>query len=443
MDDDLKMSSRIRSSCGRRPVRSWRPSWFEPISPYYQGPYQVAVVLGREAGEERGGLIELGGIAGKALGALRKQGASRSTSARSSFLASLSFRRRIRCAVDRRGAGGREGAKPAKKVKTARERRAGGKGTRLFREGEDHLAADLVLVVPEAGVDRVEWAKQLVGNAVRSPHTRQAYLYALEQFFQWAAGRAISRESVQGYVTWLGEMKFSPSTINQRLAAIRKLATEAQRCGYVDSETAQAIVTVAGVSQKGRRLGRWLAWEEARTLLQAPNPHSIRGMRDRALLAVLVTCALRRGELSRMNCEHLAMRDGRWVFLDFKGKGNKTRSVAVPLWVKQAIDGWLDTAGIEKGPIFRRVSANGRVGEDALTERAVWQLVREYAAQVGIGELAPHDLRRTAAKLCRAKGGELEQIQFLLGHESILTTERYLGSEQDLKNAVNDALVFE
>jgi site-specific recombinase XerD len=231
---------------------------------------------------------------------------------------------------------------------------------------------------------------------VRSPHTRQAYEYALEQFFVWAAGRAISRQSVQGYGTWLGEMKFSPSTINQRLAAIRKLASEAQRCGYVDSETAQAIVTVAGVSQKGRRLGRWLAWEEARTLLQAPNPHSIRGMRDRALLGVLVTCALRRGELSRMNCEHLAMRDGRWVFLDFLGKGNKTRSVAVPLWVKQEIDGWLDVAGIEKGPIFRRVLANGRVGKDALTERAAWQLVREYAQQVGIGTLAPHDLRRYA-----------------------------------------------
>ena len=121
------------------------------------------------------------------------------------------------------------------------------------------MATDLVLVVPEAGVDRVEWAKQRVGNAVRSPHTRQAYHYALEQFFQWGAGRAISRASVQGFVTWLGEMKFAPSTINQRLAAIRKLATEAQRCGYVDSETAQAIITVAGVSQKGRRLGRWLA----------------------------------------------------------------------------------------------------------------------------------------------------------------------------------------
>jgi integrase len=96
--------------------------------------------------------------------------------------------------------------------------------------------------------------------------------------------------------------------------------------------------------------------------------------------------------------------------------------VAVPLWVKQEIDGWLDAAGIEKGPIFRRVLANGRGGKDASTDRAVWQLVREYAAQIGIGELAPYALRRTAAKLCRAKGGELEQIQFLLGHESILTT---------------------
>ena len=148
-----------------------------------------------------------------------------------------------------------------------------------------------------------------------------------------------------------------------------------------------------------------------------------------------------------MNCEHLVVRDGRCVF-GFPGEGEQDAiggGAAVPLWVKQGIDGWLDVAGIEKGRKDRSSGAlaNGRVGKNALTERAVWQLVREYAAQIGIGELAPHDLRRTAAKLCRAKGGELEQIQFLLGHESILTTERYLGSEQDLKNAVNDALVFE
>src|SRR5580693_6997261 len=78
---------------------------------------------------------------------------------------------------------------PVNEIRNATAPPSGGKGTRLLGEGEDQLAADLVLVVPEAGVDRVEWAKHLVHNAVRSPHTQQAYEYALEQFFQWAAGR--------------------------------------------------------------------------------------------------------------------------------------------------------------------------------------------------------------------------------------------------------------
>ena len=86
------------------------------------------------------------------------------------------------------------------------------------------------------------------------------------------------------------------------------------------------------------------------------------------------------------------MRDGRWVFLDFLGKGNKTRSVAVPLWVKQEIDGWLEVAGIEKGPILRRVLANGRVGKDALTERAVLAAGTRVSATDRNRDLAPHDL---------------------------------------------------
>jgi site-specific recombinase XerD len=259
------------------------------------------------------------------------------------------------------------------------------------------MATELVLVVPEAGVDRVEWAKQLVGYAVRSPHTRQAYHCALEQFFHWAAGRAISRESVQGYVTWLGETKFSPSTINQRLAAIRQLASEAQRCGYVDSETAQAIVTVAGVSQKAQTAGPVAGVGRNPDIVAGAEPaqHSGNARPGAAGSAGDVRAAPRGIVAHELRASGDARRP--LVFLDFLGKGNKTRSVAVPLWVKQEIDEWLDVAGIEKGPIFRRVLASGRVGKDALTERAVWQLVREYAAQIGIGELAPHDLRRTAA----------------------------------------------
>jgi integrase len=71
---------------------------------------------------------------------------------------------------------------------------------------------------------------------------------------------------------------------------------------------------------------------------------------------------------------------------------------------------------------------------------AVWKIVLHYAQQVGIERLAPHDLRRTCAKLCRKSGGDLEQIQFLLGHSSIQTTEKYLGGERDIVNAVNDRI---
>ena len=68
----------------------------------------------------------------------------------------------------------------------------------------------------------------------------------------------------------------------------------------------------------------------------------------------------------------------------------------------------------------------------------VWYVVRQCRRRVGLEHIAPHDLRRTCAKLCHSNGGELEQIQFLLGHASVLTTERYLGCKQNLGHPVND-----
>ena len=80
----------------------------------------------------------------------------------------------------------------------------------------------------------------------------------------------------------------------------------------------------------------------------------------------------------------------------------------------------------------------GRAWGEGITEKAVWHIVKESAKTVGIAKLAPHDLRRTCARLCHASGRELEQIQFLLGHVSVLTTERYLGCKQNLEEPVND-----
>src|SRR4029077_14465073 len=109
-------------------------------------------------------------------------------------------------------------------------------------------------------------------------------------------------------------------------------------------------------------------------------------------------------------------------------------------WVMVAMDAWATAAGVADGSVYRPVSRGGQVQCAALSEKVIWQLLQGYAAAAGVAGIAPHDLRRTCAKLCRAAGGELDQIQLLLGHASVQTTERYLGTKQDLVHAPNDGI---
>jgi integrase len=125
---------------------------------------------------------------------------------------------------------------------------------------------------------------------------------------------------------------------------------------------------------------------------------------------------------------------------DLCGKGGRIRTVAVPIWVKQGIEVWMGAANIKKGMVHRPLSKSGKIVGDELGDLAIWSVVEQSSKQIGIEHFGAHDLRRTCAKLCRKNGGDLEQIKFLLGHSSIQTTERYLGSEQEIVIAVNDNL---
>ena len=104
------------------------------------------------------------------------------------------------------------------------------------------------------------------------------------------------------------------------------------------------------------------------------------------MLAVLLGCGLRRGELTRLTVSHLQQRDGHWAIIDLFGKGGHVRTVPVPEWVKAAIDSWLAIAAIETGIIFRCVSKTGSVWGKCLSEKAVWWVVREYAKLAGIDQ---------------------------------------------------------
>jgi site-specific recombinase XerD len=284
-------------------------------------------------------------------------------------------------------------------------------------------------------VSNFEPVIRLVVDSLTSPHSQRAYERALTDFCTWydSQGRpGLKKAIVNQYKAQLVSVGLAPSTINQRLSAIRKLATEAADNGYFDPNLAAGIGRVQGVSNGGR---------QAQALLNAPDPSTLKGLRDRAILAVLLGGALRRAECARLNMEHFQQREGRWVILDLVGKRNKRRTVPIPSWVKVAVDAWTEAAGIETGRVFRPVAKGGRrITGETLTPQAIRNLVKHYARRLGLGELSPHDLRRTWAKLAHKGGAALEQIQLSLGHASIKTTEVYLGIEQDLTCAPCDFL---
>lgn len=285
--------------------------------------------------------------------------------------------------------------------------------------------------------------KKLVLDSVTSHHSRRAYDKALTDFLNWYAASPrwrFSRAIVQEYRVTLEKSGLSASTINVRLAAVRKLALEAADNGLLSNELAVGIARVRGARRQGVRVGNWLSLEQVRDLLAQPDAKSAKGKRDRAMLGILIGCGLRRAELISLRWERIQIREGRWVIVDMLGKGNRVRTIPVPAWVKVLLDEWGAVAGIRVGLVFRAVHKGSRIGEEGLTEKVVWFVVRDHAQKAGLPHISPHDLRRTCAKLCRANGGELEQIQLLLGHASVQTTERYLGTKQNLQDAVNDRI---
>jgi len=209
----------------------------------------------------------------------------------------------------------------------------------------------------------------------------------------------------------------------------------------LSAEDAANLTEIPNIRQKGTRLGNWLTRDQAKELLAVPDRSTVKGKRDYVILALLVGCALRRQELASLEVGSIQLREGRWVLADLEGKGRRIRTVAVPVWVKHGINAWMTAAGIDEGPLLRRIRKGGEVGE-SLSDWAIWSVVEQSAKQIGIERFGAHDLRRTCAKLCRKSGGDLEQIKFLLGHSSIQTTERYLGLEQEIAFAVNDNLGF-
>jgi integrase len=201
----------------------------------------------------------------------------------------------------------------------------------------------------------LDHSKLAVLNSLGSPGSRRVYEFALNQFITWYCSEprlAFNRIVVTRYRLYLESRGLAANTINQQLAAVRRIAHEAADAGLLSPELAAGISRVKGVKQLGFRAGNWLSADECSAVLRHAFGTTLRAKRDYAMLAMLFGCGFRRSELVGLEMEDIQVRQGHWAVVDLIGKGGHIRTVPVPLWAKAALDEWTVAAGISKRKIF-------------------------------------------------------------------------------------------
>lgn len=278
--------------------------------------------------------------------------------------------------------------------------------------------------------------------AALTPHTRTAYKRHLTAFRAYCDGCGWHVPTVDllrplVVEAWLATMRQcgrAPATCKQAKAALCWAARQAKRAGVLDAATLADLRDVAVTGGGGVRQGRWLDAPALTRLVRAVRGPGLRPVRDRAALALLAGCALRRAELCDLTFAHLDERDGQPLALvNLVGKRQKVRSVAIPEWARPHVARWLAVYREQcdpgaAAPLVCEIAGGGHGTATArpLRPSSIYRILQQASTAAGLPEIAPHDLRRTAAKLMEDGGAGLRDIRDALGHSSVATTEKYL-----------------
>jgi site-specific recombinase XerD len=304
----------------------------------------------------------------------------------------------------------------------------------------DNIVMEYAGTVETEAINRM---KAVVLDSLTSKESKRSYQRAIDRFINWMQverpSTAFNKATVQAFRAYLIARGLASSTVNLYLTALRRLAGEASDNSLMAADLAAGIGRVKGMRREGAHIGNWLTAPEAERFIEAPDVGTLKGRRDKALLAVMIGCGLRRQEVASLMLESVQEREGRSVIVDLLGKGRRRRSIPVPLWAKESLDIWTKAACIHSGRIFRPVNKADRLSGVGMTAQSVFVAVRRYAKPIK-AEIVPHDLRRSFARLAHAGNSPIEQIQLSLGHQSIVTTLAYIGVRQDLRDAPGDHL---
>lgn len=291
-----------------------------------------------------------------------------------------------------------------------------------------------------------------------SPHTRRCYSRWIKQYLETVAGytaRDLTQTNIAVCATalnimnlraWLGQLRsqnLGKQSLGQAKAAAVWLA---QVLGDMDRISLDVAAGLSRVklprAETGQRHGTWLSVEQCRDLLLAAGagPIAPANARNQAIVALLVVCGLRRAEITTLRWRDL-QRQGSSPTLIVHGKGSKRREIKLADVAAKALAAWQLYHPDAENPealLFTRIMKNGRITLQSITDKSVWLIVRDCAVSAGLGQIAPHDLRRSFARGAYEAGASMELVRQSLGHSNIATTERYVNSVLELNNAATD-----
>lgn len=291
--------------------------------------------------------------------------------------------------------------------------------------GEDFLLA------PAGGEGPVSPARAylLSLNSPRSRQTMASFLSIVSSMLGAASldtcsWGSLRRHHVMALTELLRDTGRATATVNTYLSALKGVAKEAWMLKLMDVESFQHIRAVRNL--RGSRLprGRALPSEEIRALFGAcETDDSSIGIRDAAMLAVILGCGLRRSEAVGLDLRDVVTQERALRVL---GKGNKERLAYMPAGTWQRLQRWIDEVrGESSGPLFTRIRRFDTLTNDRMTDQAVYHILQVRQKQANITKCAPHDLRRTFATAMLDNGEDLITVKDAMGHASVTTTQQY------------------
>lgn len=266
-------------------------------------------------------------------------------------------------------------------------------------------------------------------NSPRSRQTMASFLGIVARMLgatgaETCSWGSLRRHHVMGITELLRDTGRATATVNTYLAALKGVAKEAWMLRLMDVESFQHIRAVRNL--RGSRLprGRALPAEDVRRLFNACEAdRSSLGVRDAAMLGVLLGCGLRRSETVGLSLSDVVTHG---CALRVLGKGNKERLAYMPAGTWQRLQLWIDQVrGENPGPLFTRIRRFDTLTNDRLTDQAVYHILQVRQSQAGISKCAPHDLRRTFATALLDNGEDLITVKDAMGHASVTTTQQY------------------